>query len=58
MKAFASGVTRKFDTIKLLSELRLSNNGDPYAYIGQMRTLIDSFRILDIDIDTVIYGMA
>jgi hypothetical protein len=54
-KAFGSTLTQKYDAIRKLSQIRLnSNGGDPYTYIGNMRSLTASFNNLKIDANTVL----
>ncbi|XP_047741512.1 uncharacterized protein LOC125179522, partial [Hyalella azteca] len=53
-KAFASPITQKYDAIRRLSEMRLVRGDDPYRYIGQMRSLVESFTTLSIDTNTVL----
>ena len=45
--ALASPALKKFQTLKLLSELKLDSNTDPFDYIAQIRT-IESFKNLTI----------
>ena len=52
--AFASPVTQKFDCIKRLTDLTLKVNDDPYNYIGEMRSIVSSFKALNIDTDTIL----
>ena len=52
IRAFSSDVTRKFSSIKKLSEIKMS--GDPYDFIGEMRSIISLFDKLDVDIKTVL----
>jgi hypothetical protein len=53
-KAFGSILTQQYDTIKMLSELKLTEGGDPYYFIGEMRTICASFNNLKIDVSTII----
>src|SRR5215469_3163459 len=53
VKAFGCPLTQKYETIKRLSELRLNNNDDPYKYIGDMNSILDSIKRLKIDVDTI-----
>jgi len=53
-KAFANPVIQKFEVIKRLTEMKLARNGDPYYYIGQMRSVVESFRTLSIDTDVIL----
>ena len=57
-QAFASPLTQKFDLIKRLTELRLSNQGDPYLYIGELRNIQSAIGKLNIDIDTIVQYFA
>ena len=54
IKAFSSDIVRKFSSIKKLSEIKMSVHGDPYDFIGEMRNIINLFRKLNIDIETVL----
>lgn len=53
-KAFASPLTQKFETIKLLSELKLNKQTNPYKFISDMKKITDSFKNLKIDSDTIL----
>lgn len=53
-KAFGSATNLKFDIIKRLVNLKLYNNGEPYKFISEMRVIIDTFKSLKVDIDTVL----
>ena len=53
-KAFGSTLTQKYNAIQRLSEMKLGYNGDPYSYIGDIRTVTNSFKTLKIDVDTVL----
>ena len=53
-KAFASSVTQKYSAIKRLAELKLSPSGDPYSFIGEIRTITSSFHNLKIDVQSVL----
>ena len=46
--ALASPALQKFQTLKLLSELKLDFNTDPFDYIAQIRTIQESFKNLTI----------
>lgn len=52
-RAFASSVTQKYNAIRRLSELKLAAK-DPYNYIGDMRSIINSFKNLNIDVNTIL----
>ena len=39
-KAFDNEITAKFDLIKTITDLKLSNGDDPYQFVGDMRTVI------------------
>lgn len=54
VRAFSSDVAKKYTFIKRLSKLSLPSSGDPYEFIGEMRTLINSFRTLNITVETVL----
>ncbi|XP_068200621.1 uncharacterized protein [Palaemon carinicauda] len=43
--AFASESTRKVNTIRQLTELKLGLSDDPYSYISKFRTILQSSRI-------------
>lgn len=51
-KAFGSTVNAKNDLIRKLSNLQLNN--DPYAYIGEVRTIIAGVEFLDIKINEIL----
>lgn len=53
-KAFASTLTQKYEALHRLSSLKLLYNADPYTFIGDMRSIINSFKSLNIDVDTVL----
>ena len=53
-KAFGSDLTRKYDVIKRLANIRLNSNDDPYVFIGEMRSVINSFDNLEINVATVL----
>jgi len=53
-KAFANELVQKYDIIKRLSSLKLSNDGDPYEFISNMRIIIQTFDTLKIDVKTVL----
>ena len=54
-EAFDSKLTSKFDIIKVLTQLKLSKNEDPYNFIGNMRTVTSNVKSLNITIDDVIH---
>ena len=53
-QAFASPVMQQYKVLQQLSQLKMSKNDEPYAYISQMRMLIESFSTLEIDTDVVL----
>jgi len=53
MEAFGSEITQKFDAIRRLSQLKMSSSG-VYEYVSEMRTLMDLFKNLQIDVDVII----
>ena len=53
-RAFASPVTRKFDAIKRLSNLRLQSGTDPFSFVGELRSITNQFNDLNIDIDSIL----
>ena len=53
-RAFASPITKKYDIIKRLSDLKLDDRADPYSYIAEMRIIIETFRKIEVDVDDVI----
>ena len=53
-KAFASPLTKKYEAIQRLSEIKLGYNDDPYTFIGDMRSITNAFNSLDIDVDTIL----
>ena len=52
--AFGDPVSQKFDTIRDLSKLQLSQKGDVYEFIGEMRAIIHMFSSLKIEIDDIL----
>ena len=54
LKAFASKTNQKFNAIHMLSDLKLDHDTDPYAYIGDVRTVISTFNSLNIDVQTIL----
>ena len=54
IEALASPITQKFNVIKQLSQLKLSNSTDPFQYIGNLRSIDESFQYLKISIQDVI----
>ena len=52
-RAFASEVCKKFDAVKRLAELKLSSNSNIYEFVGEMRTIENLFKTLEIKADTV-----
>jgi hypothetical protein len=54
VQAFASSTTQKYSAIKRLSELKLDMSGDPYNFVGEMRTILNSFKNLKIDVNTIL----
>lgn len=52
--AFASPMTQKFEVVEKLSNLNLSPGDSCYKFASEMRIVIQSFRALDIDVDTVL----
>ena len=52
-EAFASTITQKYDAISRLSQLKLNINGDPYRYVGEMRTLSSTLENLKIDVEDI-----
>ena len=53
-EAFASPLAQKYDAIMRLSQLKLDLNGDPYEFIGSVRSVQSSFNVLEIDVNTII----
>ena len=53
-KAFDNEVESKFVVIKLMTELKLSYNDDPYTFIGDMRTVVAEVESLKIHVDEII----
>ena len=53
-KAFASPVTQRYDVIKRLSELKLTTSTDVYEFISEVCSIISTFKLLEIDVDTVL----
>ena len=53
IKAFASEATQSFNIISKMSNLKLDEGKDPYLFLSDVRIVIDTFRTLKIDVDTV-----
>ena len=53
-KAFSSPTLQKFNIIKRLSNLKLTNSGDIYAFISEMQSIIQVFENLGIDVDSIL----
>lgn len=53
-KAFASPIVQKYEVLKSLSCMSMSDSDDPYEYIGKMRSISDSFDQLSIDSKTIL----
>ncbi|XP_068234134.1 uncharacterized protein [Palaemon carinicauda] len=56
--AFASESTRKVNTIRQLTELKLGLSDDPYSYISKFRTILQSVSTLEITTDDFIQYFA
>ena len=54
MTALASPDIQIFNTIKQLSELKLSPGADPFEYVAKMRVLTENVNKLNIDINEVL----
>ncbi|XP_068243248.1 uncharacterized protein [Palaemon carinicauda] len=54
MEAFGFVIVQKYDSIKLLSELRLSYQDDPYKLIGEMKMIRDTFNNLSVSVDDIL----
>lgn len=57
-QAFGSTLTQKYDVLDKLSKLKLPMNGDPYVFIGELRSIESSIRNLGIDVKTVVQYFA
>ena len=53
-QAFDQTEQSKHDVIKTLANLKLQSNGDPYKFIGEMRTVISGVQSLNITTDDFI----
>ena len=53
-KAFGSTLGQQYDTLKRLSQMKLSFGDDPYSYIGEINNMISSFENLEINTDIVL----
>ena len=51
--ALASPDIQKFNTIKQLSELKLTNNGEPFQYIADVRKTMQAIKSLKIDMNDI-----
>lgn len=47
-KAFSSPLAQKFETINKLSNITLSEYGEPFSFVSDMRIITESFKTLDI----------
>lgn len=54
VKAFDSNLTSKYSVIEKLAELNMSLGTDPYAFIGEMRTIISGVKTLTITTDEIL----
>ncbi len=52
--ALASPLSQKYDTIQRLLDLKMPYTKDPYAFIGEIRIITESFKTLEIDIDLIL----
>ena len=52
-KAFASKLSQKYDVIKRLSSIKLPIGTDPFSFIGEVRSIMNSVNNLQIDVDTI-----
>ncbi len=50
--ALASPDTQRFNTIKQISEMKLTYENDPFEYISKMRNLTESVKNLNIDAES------
>ena len=53
-KAFASPITQKYEVIKRMSELKLDVSCDVYEFISEVRGIISTVGLLEIDVDTIL----
>jgi len=53
-KAFASPTVKKFDIIKRMADLKLDDNDDPYKFISEMRVVIETFKNMKLDTESVL----
>lgn len=51
--AFASSGLQKYNTLKLMSEIKLTYSTEPFLYMSQMRKIKQSFDTLGISVDDV-----
>lgn len=54
LKAFSSPTLRKFELIKRLESLKLKNPSDTYQYIGEMRSIIASFKNYEVEVESIL----
>ena len=54
MKAFASEEIRKASTIKKLSSLHLKEGEDPFIFIAELKSIIESITLLKINLDEIV----
>ena len=52
-KAFDSELSSKYDILTQLAELKLSNNTEPYEFIGQINTILSGVKSLEITVSDV-----
>ena len=52
-KAFDNTLTSKFEIIQKLSEMRMAKNSEPYAFIGEMRTVLAGISSMKINMDDI-----
>mgnify|MGYP000306614201 CR=1 FL=1 len=54
MDAFASPVKQKSETMKRLAQLNLNDDGDPFQFVAEVKTLINLFENLKISVNDVL----
>lgn len=53
-KAFSCPLTRKFEILERMSNLKLDETSDPYSFISDMRIITHSFSTLQIDTEVIL----
>ena len=54
VQALASPLTQKYNVLRQLANLQLNYDTEPFEYIAKMRNITESFKSLNIDLDTIL----